>query len=145
MCTYNICLSNNLVFHHKLFLTGNAKVRKRAKVKNRYNQAPHLTQDTNEKVTISQLDITNESQKGRFTFERIHNTNKQIIYYERAEKHKSKERTILSFKRALFPGNNQVMTRHEIGKWLKHSFGLHFLCPSDVSVKMYIMSDLNLN
>ena len=25
---------------------------------NRYNQAPHLTQDTNGKVTTSQLDIT---------------------------------------------------------------------------------------
>ena len=39
------------------------KVRKRAKIRNRYNQAPHLTQDTNGKVTTSKLDITNESQK----------------------------------------------------------------------------------
>ena len=39
------------------------KVRKRAKIRNRYNQAPHLTQDTNGKVTASQLDITNESQE----------------------------------------------------------------------------------
>ena len=39
------------------------KVRKLAKIRNRYNQAPHLTQDTNEKVTTSQLDITNESQE----------------------------------------------------------------------------------
>ena len=39
------------------------KVRKRAKIRNRYNQAPHLTQDTNGKVTNSQLDITNESQE----------------------------------------------------------------------------------
>ena len=38
------------------------KVRKRAKIRNRYNQAPHLTQDTNWKLTSSQLDITNESQ-----------------------------------------------------------------------------------
>ena len=40
------------------------KVRKRAKIRNRYNQAPHLslTQATNGKVTTSQLDITNESQ-----------------------------------------------------------------------------------
>ena len=30
---------------------------------NRYNQASHLTQDTNWKVTASQVDITNESQK----------------------------------------------------------------------------------
>ena len=35
------------------------KVRKRAKISNRYNQAPHLTQDTNGKVTTSQLEITN--------------------------------------------------------------------------------------
>ena len=39
------------------------KVRKRAKIRNRYNQAPHLTQDTNGKVTTSQLDITSESQE----------------------------------------------------------------------------------
>ena len=38
------------------------KVRKSAKIRNRYNQVPHLTQDTNGKVTNSQLDITNESQ-----------------------------------------------------------------------------------
>ena len=38
------------------------KVRKRAKTRNRYNKAPHMTQDTNGKVTTSQLDITNESQ-----------------------------------------------------------------------------------
>ena len=36
------------------------KVRKRAKIRNRYNQAPHQIQDTNGKVTKSQLDITNE-------------------------------------------------------------------------------------
>ena len=39
------------------------KVRKRAKIRNRYNQAPHLTQDTNGKLTTSQLDITNESKE----------------------------------------------------------------------------------
>ena len=37
------------------------KVRKRTKIRNRYNQAPHLTKDTN--VTTSQLNITNESQE----------------------------------------------------------------------------------
>ena len=30
---------------------------------NRYNQVPYLTQDTNGKVTNSQLDTTNESQE----------------------------------------------------------------------------------
>ena len=39
------------------------KVRKGAKIRNRYNQVPHLTQDTNGKVTNSQLDTTNESQE----------------------------------------------------------------------------------
>ena len=38
------------------------QVRKRTEIRNRYKQAPHLTQDTNGKVTTSQLDITNESQ-----------------------------------------------------------------------------------
>ena len=39
------------------------KVSKDAKIRNRYNQVPHLTQDTNGKVTNSQLDTTNESQE----------------------------------------------------------------------------------
>ena len=36
---------------------------KGAKIRNRYNQVPHLAQDTNMKVTTSQLDTTNESQE----------------------------------------------------------------------------------
>ena len=39
------------------------KVRKSAKIRSRYNQVPHPTQDTNGKVTNSQLDTTNESQE----------------------------------------------------------------------------------
>ena len=39
------------------------KVSKGANIRNRYNQVPHLTQDTNRKVTNSQLDTTNESNK----------------------------------------------------------------------------------
>ena len=39
------------------------KVSKGAKIRNRYNQVPHLTQDTNWKVTNSQIDTTNESQE----------------------------------------------------------------------------------
>ena len=38
------------------------KVSKGAKIRNRYNQVPHLTQYTNGKVTNSQLDTSNESQ-----------------------------------------------------------------------------------
>ena len=39
------------------------KVSKGAKIRNRYNQVPHLAKGTNGKVTNSQLDTTNESQK----------------------------------------------------------------------------------
>ena len=39
------------------------KVSKGAKIRNRYNHVPHPTQDTNGKVTNSQLDTTNESQE----------------------------------------------------------------------------------
>ena len=39
------------------------EVSKGAKIRNRYNQVPHLTQDTNGKVANLQLDTTNESQE----------------------------------------------------------------------------------
>ena len=39
------------------------KVSKGAKIRNPYNQVPHLTQDTNGKVTNSQLNTTNENQE----------------------------------------------------------------------------------
>ena len=39
------------------------EVRKMAKIRNRYNQAPDLTQDTNGKASPSQLDTTIESQE----------------------------------------------------------------------------------
>ena len=39
------------------------KVSKGAKIRNRYNQVPHLTQDTTGKVTNLHLDTTNESQE----------------------------------------------------------------------------------
>ena len=45
------------------FSSGMKEVSKGAKIRNQYNQVPHLTQDTNGKVTNSQLDTTNESQE----------------------------------------------------------------------------------
>ena len=45
------------------FVTSDDEVSKGAKIMNRYNQVPHLNQDTNRKVTNSQLDTTNESQE----------------------------------------------------------------------------------
>ena len=44
-------------------MLGQYEVSKGAKIRNGYNQVPHLTQDTNGKVTNSQLDISNESQE----------------------------------------------------------------------------------
>ena len=63
-CKYWLSINLSLVhyleqFGHKTF---SIKVSKGAKIKNRYNQVPHLTKDTNAKVTNSQLDTTNESQ-----------------------------------------------------------------------------------
>ena len=49
-------ISNNV-------LCATSKVSKGAKTRNWHNQVPHLTQDTNGKVTNSQLDTTNESQE----------------------------------------------------------------------------------
>ena len=46
-----------------LFLKHYVKVSKAAKIRNRYNQVPHLTQDTNGKVINLQLDTSNESQE----------------------------------------------------------------------------------
>ena len=40
-------------------ITRTYQSKKRAKIRNRYNQAPYLTQDTNGKVTTSLLDNTN--------------------------------------------------------------------------------------
>ena len=37
--------------------------KKRSKIRNRYNQSPHLTQDTNGKLPTSKLDIKDESQE----------------------------------------------------------------------------------
>ena len=42
---------------------GLIKVSMGAKIRNRYNQVPYLTQATNGKVTNSKLDTTNESQE----------------------------------------------------------------------------------
>ena len=50
-----------MLHHHGIWVK--MEVSKGAKIRNRYNQVPHLTQDTNGKVTNSQLDTTNKSQE----------------------------------------------------------------------------------
>ena len=56
------------------------------KIRNRYNQAPHLTQDTNGKVTTSQLDISNVSQEVSLFQAGDHKASKN----RRARKHNKK-------------------------------------------------------
>ena len=43
------------------------KVRKRARIRTRYNQAPHMTQDTKGKVTTSHLEITTRAKRSAFS------------------------------------------------------------------------------
>ena len=57
-----------MIFSNDFFVNGIRhcccfEVSKGAKNRYRYNQVPHLTQDTNGKVTNSELDATNESQE----------------------------------------------------------------------------------
>ena len=63
--------------------------KKRDRIKNRYNQAPYLTQDTNEKMTNSQLDITNESQEASYFPAGDH----KVSINRRARKHNETEIT----------------------------------------------------
>ena len=46
------------LFNSTCLLSDICKVSKGAKIRNRYNQVPHLTQATNGRVTNSQLDTT---------------------------------------------------------------------------------------
>ena len=54
---------NQLMETNQICIQYLLKVRKMAKIRNQFNQAPHLTYDTNGEVTTSQLHITNESQE----------------------------------------------------------------------------------
>ena len=55
-----LCLYIQMIYHY--YRSISFKVSKGAKIRNRYNQVPHLTQDTHGKVTNSQLDTANKSQ-----------------------------------------------------------------------------------
>ena len=52
-------------FYNCLGCQYGSKVSQGAKIRNRYNQVPHLTQETNGKVTNSQLDITKREPRGQ--------------------------------------------------------------------------------
>ena len=53
----------DLVYEFKIIVGKVSKVRKGAKIRYGHNQVPYLTQDTNGKVTNSQLDTTHEGQE----------------------------------------------------------------------------------
>ena len=82
------------------------KIRKRAKITNQYNQAPHLIQDKNGKVTNSQLDITNESQEVS-PFQAVDHT---ASINRRAQKH-SKDKTEIT---------NDPQKKHRLGTVCKN-------------------------
>ena len=63
ICDPDTCFILNNVIPYSASKMHRLKVSKGAKIRNRYNQVPHLTQDTNGKVTIPQLDTTNDSQE----------------------------------------------------------------------------------
>ena len=102
---------------------------KRAKIRNRYNQAPHLAQDTNTKVTTTQLSITNESQEvsqnkvgdnkaSLNRRSRKHNINKTEITNDPQTKH----RLGTVSKNILLDALNQfhsVQTSSLVQKWIK--------------------------
>ena len=74
------------------------KVSKGAKLRNRYNQVPQLTQDTNVKVTKSQLDTAHESQEVSHFLAGNHrahiNGRKQMHSKHKTEKHKKSTKEV---------------------------------------------------
>ena len=104
------------------------KVRKRAKIRNRYNQAQQLTQDTNGKVTTSQLDITNESQWSALS-QQVTKRHQQTDVHESITK---QDRNNI----------NDPQKKHRLGRVSKHIFleGLNRFngAPTSPLVQMWI-------
>ena len=62
------------------------EISKGAKIRNWYNQVPHLTQDTNGKVTNSQIDTTNESQILKPSMRLMSKCTSTIVGYDKQNK-----------------------------------------------------------
>ena len=67
------------------------KVSNGTKIRDRYNQVPHLTPDTNGKVTSSQLDTTNESHHEVSPFPAGDHKTQINIRAQRHRKHKTEK------------------------------------------------------
>ena len=59
----SVLIGQNLPICNHRTLLPNIKVSKGVKIRNQYNQVPHLTQDTNGTVTNSQLDTTTRAKR----------------------------------------------------------------------------------
>ena len=79
------------------------KVSKGAKISNRYNQVPHLTKDTNGKVTNSQLDTANESQDVSPFPAGDHKAHIKNRRAQRHSKHKTKKKKHKRFTKEVTP------------------------------------------
>ena len=91
MCVLNMPFISSREVKTKVFMGD--KVSKGTKTRNQYNQVPHLTQDTNGKVTNSQLDTTNESQEVTPLPACHHKTHKNRLA-QRHSKHKTEKNNI---------------------------------------------------
>ena len=112
------------------------KVSKGAKIRNRYDQEPHPTQDTNGKVTNSQLDTTNESQEASpfpAGDHKAHINRRAQTHSNRKteQKHKrsTKEVTLGTVSKILLEGLNQLnganLTHNSDVDQDTYIFGLH--------------------
>ena len=77
ICIIRLCQSANLILHARTYreiqkqtnenrckaLKSKIKVRNTAKIRKRYNQVPHPTQDTTWESNINTINITNKSQE----------------------------------------------------------------------------------
>ena len=91
------------------------KVSKGAKIRNRYNQVPHLTQDTNGKVTKSQYVSTNESQEVSPFSEGDHRAhiNRRVQKHSKHKTEKNKRSTAFERSVKYFTGGLKPVSRHQ--------------------------------
>ena len=98
-------------------LPWNSQSNKGAKIRNRYNQVPHLTQDTNGKLTNSQLDTTNESHE----FSPFPAGDHKAQIYRRAQRHRK------------YINDSQKVSKHVLLEGLNQFYGANLTLGSDLS------------
>ena len=122
------------------------KVSKGAKIRNHYNQVPHLIQDTNRKVTNSQLDTTNESEQASPFPAGDHKAHINRLA-QRHSKHKT-EKTLKIHKRSTalvrsviyFTGGLKPVSRHQV-LYCKHYTSMYL---DEYLTKLWLSAKNNL-